>query len=145
MVLITAVVLVACGASTGAQQPSVSVSGNCDAQYVTSTDAVDHMGQEVTVCGEVKDYFYINTGPAPTLLLVDEGGYIGPWRAKQMGIPEHPNSFSVVIWKKNLTRFPANVGSFYSGKVICTTGVVETYRDKPVIVASTPDQIKVGC
>ena len=53
--------------------------------------------------------------------------------------------FSVVILRKDWKTFPPNFGPLYSGKMVCATGVVETYDDRPVIIASTPDQIKVGC
>ena len=73
VVLVFALVLVACGVATEAQQPTAAVSPTCAAQYVASTEAGNHIGQEVTVCGEVKDYYYIDRGPdKPTLLIFDQ-------------------------------------------------------------------------
>ena len=139
VVLVFAVVAVACG---GAQQPTAAVSDTCDAQYVASTDAGNHIGQEVTVCGKVKDYLYIDRGPdKPTLLIFD----LGVVRRGDFGIIDVPDSYAVVIWRRDNNNFPQNFGALYSGEMICTTGVVEIYNDRPVIVASTPDQIKVGC
>jgi len=139
------VMLIACGASSDAPQSTVASSTTCDAQYVPSLEAGNHIGQEVTVCGDVKDYYFHQTGPGkPTYLLFDEGvqrrgsgsGYsgVGPGDA-----------FAVVILRKDSKNFPPNFGPFYSGKMACATGVVEKYNDKPAIIVSTQDQIKVGC
>ena len=145
VVLIFALVLVACGASGAsneAQQPTAAASGICDAPYVASTDAGNHVGKEVTVCGKVIDYFYIDRGPdKPTLLFFDTGVV----RRANFGITDFPEAFSVLIWRRDSKNFSPNFGSIYSGKVVCTTGVIETYDGRPVIVARTPDQIKVGC
>ena len=140
MVLVFVVVLAACGASTDAQQPAAAA---CDARYVATTEAGNHIGQAVTVCGEVSDYYYVQTRPdKPTLLLFDQGVVRRGAGADRV---KFPDAFSVVIWRSDSKNFPANFGSLYSGKIVCTTGVVEKYDDRPVIVASTPDQIKVGC
>ncbi len=56
-----------------------------------------------------------------------------------------PDVFSVVIFRSAGKSFPPHFGNVYSGEMLCTTGVVELYDENPVIIASTPDQIKVGC
>ena len=143
MVLIFAVVLVACRATTDAQQPAAVVPDPCDAQYVATTEAASHIGEEVTVCGEVIDYFSLENRPdKPTLLLFDTGVVR---RGAGADIVKFPDAFSVVIWRRNNKNFPPNFGALYTGKTLCATGVVEIYDDRPVIVASKPDQIKVGC
>ena len=72
VVLVATAMLIACGASSDA--PTIAVSSTCDAQYVTSSEAGNHLGQEVTVCGDVKDYYFHQTLPGkPTYLLFDEG------------------------------------------------------------------------
>ena len=74
VVLFFALVLVACGASNEAQLPAAAASGICDPQYVASTDAGNHVDKEVTVCGKIIDYFYIDRGEdKPTLLFFDTG------------------------------------------------------------------------
>ena len=144
VVLVFALVLVACGASGAsneAQQPTAAASGICDPQDVASTDAGNHVGKEVTVCGKVKDYFYIqDSRDKPTLLIFD-----APVDRRRSGMENLPEVFSVVIWRKDSKSFPTQFGSFYVGEMLCTTGVIEIYDDNPVIIASTPDQIKVGC
>lgn len=141
-----AVMLIACGVSSDPQQPpSPAVSKTCDAQHVTSLEAGNHIGQEITVCGEVTDYHYTNTGPAPTRLLFDQTDFFNAFVAKRRGIPKTTDAFSVIVWKRDVKSFPPNFGTFYSGKMICITGVVEMYQENPAIIASTSDQIKVGC
>ena len=143
--LIFAAVLVGCGASSQAQQPAASVSNDCDAQYVATVDAGAHLGQAVTVCGKVRDYFYAQFSPdKPTYLLFD-APVSRRKGLKWSGAGNIPDVFSVVIWRTDSKSFPTHFGAVYSGKMLCTTGIVETYDDKPVIVASTPDQIRVGC
>ena len=146
VLLVIAVMLIACGVSSDAPQPTADVSSTCDAQYVASTDVGKHIGQEVTVCGEVRDYFYKDRDPdRPTLLLFDPG-YLTRRKGSLKGeLPANPDAFAVIIWRRDSRNFPPNFGSLYSGKMVCTTGVVELYDDKLAIVASTPDQIKVGC
>ena len=135
-------VLVACGASTGAQQQSAAVSGGCGPQYVATADAGSHIGQEVTVCGEVKDYYYSQSGKGkPALLMFD--ATVG--RRQSAGMEKLPEVFSSVIFREDGKSFPPHFGSVYSGKMLCATGVVEMLDEKPVIVARSPDQIKVGC
>jgi len=142
VVLFILLVLAGCGALTDVQQPAAADSAGCDAKYVPTAEAGNHIGQEVTVCGQVKDYYYSQSGvDKPTLLLFDAG--VG--RRQSAGMEKLPDVFSVVIFRSAGKSFPPHFGSVYSGEMLCTTGVVEMYDEKPVIIASTPDQIKVGC
>jgi len=141
VVLVATVMLIACGASSDA--PTAAVASTCDAQYVPFLEAGNHIGQDVTICGDVKDYYRIQTGPdQPTILLFEQGVRR---RGAGSDMVKFSDSFSVVILRKDNKNFPANFGPIYSGKMVCATGVVEKYKDKPAIIASTQDQIKVGC
>ena len=62
----------ACGASGSASDTATpEASARCGPEYVMAGDAGQHMGEEVTVCGYVQDYYYSDTGERPTLLLFD--------------------------------------------------------------------------
>ncbi len=100
------------------------------------------MGEEVTVCGKIVDYYYA-TGDSrkPTLLLFDKSAP----REGQRRILKPENQFSVVVWRKASKAFPSNFGGIYVGKTVCATGVVEDYEGSPVIIATTPDQLVEDC
>ena len=66
-------------------------------------------------------------------------------RRQSGGMEKLPDVFSVVIFRKDGKNFPTHFGSFYSGKTICTTGIIEIHDAKPVIVATTPGQSEVDC
>ena len=140
-VVVAAGMLIACGVSSDAQPPTSAASNTCDAQYVASSEAGNHVGQEVTVCGDVKDYYYRQNLPGkPTFLLFDSGV------ARRAGATTFSQTdFAVIILQEDGKNFPPNFGPIYSGKLACATGVVEKYNDRPAIIASTQDQIKVGC
>ena len=142
--LITTLVM-ACGTSSGDSDSgsgSPDASASCDSQYVSSGDVGAHLGEEITVCGKIVDYYYA-TGDArkPTLLLFDQEAP----REAQRRILKPDNQFSVVVWRDAGKSFPANFGALYVGKLICATGVVEIYDDNAVIIATTPDQLVEGC
>lgn len=94
------------------------------------------------MCGKIVDYYYA-TGDArkPTLLLFDKAAP----REGQRRILKPDDQFSVVVWREAGKAFPPNFGASYLGKVVCATGVVETYDKNPVIIATTPDQLVEGC
>ena len=150
--------ITACGAATetGGLAPQANatteVSARCDPQYVSSAEAGQHLGEETTVCGLVKDYFFSNTGDKPTLLLFD---HTGSGRIQFAGTknPELSVPFAVFVLHKDKSNFPNNFGSFYSGKTICATGVIERLpqgfgrfrEDNPVIVARSSSRLDVDC
>ena len=143
LVLVT-VFVIGCGTSSDAGSPSGSPEGltSCDAQYLSSGDAGTHLGQQVTVCGKIVDYYYA-TGDArkPTLSLFDQEAP----REGQRRILKPDDQFSVVVWGEEGKSFPANFAASYVGKMVCATGIVEVYDENPVIIATTPGQLVEGC
>ena len=141
------VLIIACGTSGGAagsdaRSASADLSNPCGAQYLSSGEVKAHLGEKVTVCGKIVDYYYA-TGDArkPTLLLFDQEAP----REGQRRILKPDKQFSVVVWGEDSKAFPANFGGFYVGKVVCASGVVEVYDGTPVIIATTQDQLVDGC
>ena len=139
--------VIACGTSSGAADSdsrtgSSDAATSCDTQYLSSDEVGTHMGEEVTVCGKIVDYYYA-TGDSrkPTLLLFDQ---TAP-REGQRRILKPENQFSVVVWRESSKAFPSNFGGSYVGKMVCATGVVEVYEGSPVIIATTPDQLVEDC
>ena len=66
-------------------------------------------------------------------------------REGQRRILKPEKQFSVVVWREFGKAFPANIGSFYVGQIVCATGVVELDEGSPVIIATTQDQLVDGC
>ena len=141
------VFVIACGTSSDAGNsgsPSGSGEGltSCDPQYLSSGDVGAYLGEQVTVCGKIVDYYYA-TGDArkPTLLLFDQEAP----REGRRRILKPDDQFSVVVWEEWDKSFPANFAASYVGKMICATGIVEGYDENPVIIATTPGQLVEGC
>ena len=140
LLMVLMVVLLGCSGSSHA--PSSSVVVSCSPEHIATVEARNHVGKQATVCGKVIDYYFVQASKdKPTLLMFDQS--VG--RRQSGGMEKLPDVFSVVIFRKDGKNFPTHFGSFYSGKTLCTTGMIEIYDEKPVIVATTPDQIKVDC
>ena len=96
---------------------------------ITPAEAKKHVGEEVTVCGNVASTrFAESTGGQPTFINLDK---------------RYPNPlFAMVIWGRNRNRF-GNPEKEYLSKRICVTGKITDYKGTPEIEAKTPGQIWV--
>ena len=150
LVLISPLAVIACCGSGGSEAPDSDSGAAADVAasealgYIPSPKAGEHMGEEGTVRGTVKDYQYV-TGRAgrPYVLLFDKPGVV----EKRFGISgmEIPETFTVVIWKDDRKNFPSNFAASYVGKTVCVTGLIEEYDGSPAIVAKDPSQLKIDC
>lgn len=124
------------GAATAAETEAMG--------FIPSSKAAEHMGEEGTVRGNVKDYQFISGGKGrPYILLFDKPGIVE--RGSSISDMETPESFKVVIWKDDRKNFPANFAAGYTGKTVCATGVIEDYDGSPAIVARDPSQLEIDC
>ena len=92
--------------------------------------AKDHIGDRTTVCGPVAGTQYGATSNGrPTWLNIGK---------------DYPSSerFVVIIWGENRGNFPQPSESYYDGKTICVTGLIQEYQGIPQIEVTTPDQIQ---
>jgi len=93
----------------------------------SSKDASNHVGERGTVCGPVVDTRYATGSKGkPTFLNFDRA------------YPNH--TMVVVIWGSDRGDFPGNPETYYKGKDVCATGLIESYKGKPKIVARDGDQ-----
>ena len=152
---IAALAVIGCGGSGGAELTAAQAA---DAEaaaaaiaseamgFIPSSRAGQHLGEEVTVRGSVRDYQWISgkTGK-PTLLLFDTPALVE--RGSSISEQEIPTTFTVVVWKKDAKNFPGttNLGPTYNGKIVCVTGLIEDYEGSPAIVATDPSQLKIDC
>ena len=112
--------------------------------YIPSSKAGEHMGEEGTVRGSVKDYNYISGAKGrPYILIFDKPGIVK--RRAAFGDLEVPESFKVVIWKDYHNNFPANFAGAYVGHTVCATGLIVDYNGDPAIEAHDPSQLKIDC
>jgi DNA/RNA endonuclease YhcR with UshA esterase domain len=95
---------------------------------LTPAEAKDHIGEQATVCGKVVNTHYASsTRGQSTFLNLDAA---------------HPNQvFSIVIRMSARSNF-VDPGKRYSGKQVCITGLIRSYRGAAGIVVSSPEQIK---
>ena len=112
--------------------------------YIPSSKAGEHMGEEGTVRGSVKDYNYISGAKGrPYILIFDKPGIVK--RRAAFGDLEVPESFKVVIWKDYHKNFPANFAGAYAGHTVCATGLIVDYNGDPAIEAHDPSQLNIDC
>ena len=100
-----------------------------------SIEAGDHLGETGTVRGHVKDYQYHDGKKGkPTKLLFD-----------QAGVMETPDTFTVVVMRKDKPNFPLHYGRVYRGKYLCVTGTIEDYDGRPSMIISDSADIVTDC
>ncbi|MBA7649941.1 hypothetical protein ES703_57740 [subsurface metagenome] len=100
------------------------------ADAISWDKAKDHIGDRTTVCGPVAGTKYGATSSGkPTWLNIGK---------------DYPSSerFVVIIWGENRSNFPQPPESYYDGKTIYVTGLIQEYNGIPQIEVTTPDQIQ---
>jgi hypothetical protein len=96
----------------------------------TITEAARHVGEQGTVCGTVASARWATTVKGqPTFLNLDE--------------PYPSQVFTVLIWGSDRTAF-GQPEKGYAGRRICVSGMIESYKGKPEIIAKSPSQIRVA-
>ena len=144
-----ALAVTGCGGSGGnGDQGSAPAAADASASealgYIPSSKAGEHMGEEATVRGSVKDYNYISGATGrPYILVFDKPGIIE--RGSGISDLEVPSSFKVVIWKNDHKNFPSNFAAGYSGHIVCATGKIVDYNGDPAIEAHDPSQLEIDC
>ncbi len=97
------------------------------ADQITSTDAINHVGKQTTVCGIVASTKYATlTCRMPTFLNFDK---------------PYPNHiFTALIWGVDRPKFISPLENL-EGNRICVSGLVELYNGRPEIIVTDPAQI----
>ena len=115
--------------SSTTAEPSTTEAG-LPAGAISWDKAKDYIGDRATVCGPVAGTNYGSTSNGrPTWLNVGK---------------DYPSSerFVVIIWGENRSNFPQPPESYYDGKSICVTGLIQEYEGIAQIEVTTPDQIE---
>ena len=162
--LVAALAIIACGSSAPASggtgsaetaQESVPATPKAEiaaeaaaataAGYIPAVEMAQHLGQEITAQGKVKDYYRVTGAGAgkPTLFLFE--GAAAMTAGPMVSDLETPGGSAVLIWREDSKNFPEGFRELYKGKTICVTGTVETFKDNPVIIAKDQSQIEPDC
>jgi hypothetical protein len=98
-------------------------------ETITPEDAAKFIGQQKTVCGLVVNAHYeTRIKGRPTILNLNK--------------PYPKQVFSVLIWGSDRGKFDKPPETLYSGKKICVTGMIQSYRGGPGTIVRDPSQIK---
>jgi len=96
---------------------------------ITPEDAINHIGQQATVCGNVASTKYSSRSKGqPTFLNLNR---------------PYPNQiFTILIWGSDRGNFPGAPENYYNNKRICASGKIEQYRGTPEIIVKSANQIR---
>lgn len=102
-----------------------------DTEYISWANAKEHVGEYVSIQGKVVGTKYASdSNGKPTFLNIG------------LDHPD-PDRFTVVIWGENRKHFSNDPESYYLGKEVIVTGVVELYNGSAEIVISSEDEISI--
>jgi len=101
-----------------------------DPPTIPAAEASGYVGETARVCGHVASAAYFGSvRGGPTFLNLDR--------------PYPDQTFTIVIWSSSRGRFESPPERLYDGKSICVTGLIETYKGKPQIEVTSPEQVEV--
>lgn len=108
----------------------ISISTLISAQTEISIDSVSYFKDKVvTVCDRVAGTF-VTKGNKPVTYL-------------NLGA-DYPNTkLTVVIFQKDLIKFPSSPSEYYKAKNVCVIGEVGVYKERYQIIANKQEQIKI--
>ena len=97
------------------------------ADQISSQEAVNHVGEQTTVCGVVVSAKYAtSTQGTPTFLNLDK---------------PYPNHiFTALIWGVDRPKFNSPP-EHLEGYCICFSGLITLYKERPQIIVANPAQI----
>ena len=99
------------------------------ASNISPEDAVNHIGQQATVCGNVASiHFAFRSKGQPTFINLNR--------------PYPSQIFTVLIWGSDRSKFPGAPENYYRNKRICVSGKIKEFRGAPEIVVRNPSQIR---
>ena len=98
-------------------------------QEIKIEDASKHIGDSVRICSKIFGGKYLETAKGSPTFLNFGGAY-----------PNAP--VTIVIWENVRKEFKKIPEEYYVGKIVCVTGRVELFKDKPEIVLRGENQIQ---
>jgi hypothetical protein len=96
---------------------------------ISAADARNHIGEDATVCGQVASTHYAASSRGkPTFINLER--------------PYPTQIFTVLVWGSDRPKFGSPEVT-YSGKRICVSGRISSYRGVPEVIAQDPGQIRI--
>lgn len=89
----------------------------------------DYIGHHVKVCDKVYGTF-VTKGDKPVTYL-------------NLGADFPNNKLTIVIFQKDLPKFPFTPSDHYKGINVCVTGEIGTYKEKLQIIVNKPEQVEL--
>ena len=86
-------------------------------------------GKTITVCSKVQSTF-LTKGEKKTTYI-------------NFGKPYPNTTFTAVIFEGDLSKFKYTPSEYLKDKQVCLTGKISIYKDKPQMIVSSEEQIKV--
>ena len=111
----------------------IAVAQSSTPPRISASDAKNHPGETVTVCGKVVD------------TKVSKYGLAGRGKPVNFDLDEpepHPVFFFVTFGSQAGTN-PGEAQAAYQDKNVCVTGKITLYLGIPEIVATAPNQVQV--
>jgi hypothetical protein len=97
------------------------------AQNIKPSEARQHIGEKVTVCGTVTGTTVVKGNPETTLLT------LGQEKSKAV--------VSVAIWSTDYPKFSYVPSDYLKGKAVCVTGWMKLQGGKPQVIISSQEQV----
>ncbi len=99
------------------------------ADTISPEDAINHIGQQATVCGNVAStHFSSRSKGQPTFINLNR--------------PYPSQIFTVLIWGSDRSSFSGAPENYYRDKRICVSGKIQQYRGTPEIIVKSANQIR---
>jgi hypothetical protein len=100
------------------------------ADTITPEDAINYIGQQATVCGNVASvHFSSKSKGQPTFINLNR--------------PYPHQIFTILIWGSDRSKFSSTPEKYYNNKKICVSGTIQQYKGMPEIIAKSSSQIEV--
>jgi endonuclease/exonuclease/phosphatase family metal-dependent hydrolase/DNA/RNA endonuclease YhcR with UshA esterase domain len=106
-------------------QAKPAIDPNEGIKHINWKDAGSAVGQTVFVSGKI-----VNVGKTERIAFLNFED-------------KRPPGFVAVIFNDNWSKFPGDIRNTYRGKIVEIRGLVTTYQDRPQMVVTRPEQIKI--
>ena len=101
---------------------------SASAQTIKPSEAKQHVGDKVTVCGLVRGTTVVKGNPETTILS------LGEEKSKAV--------VSVAIWSTDYPKFKYVPAEYLKGKKICVTGWMKLQGGKPQVIITSQEQVE---
>jgi endonuclease/exonuclease/phosphatase family metal-dependent hydrolase len=112
-------------APLGRAQSKPAIDPNEGIKHINWKDAGSAIGQTVFVSGKI-----VNVGKTERVAFLNFED-------------KRPPGFVGVVFSDNWSKFPGDLRDTYKGKIVEIRGLVTTYQDRPQMVITRPEQIKI--